>query len=774
MPLILDAIKQLEFRLLGQPTALKTRVIPAFNVPYASNPDFVDRPDIFNALKECIFQDGSHSHQPTAALFGLGGAGKSQIAIKYAYWLHAARPDTDSIFWIHGTNINRVQLAYQDIASHFCIPGADPSSPDFLQTVKNWLMQRDHGPWLMILDNIDESELFFDPSGSGLINFIPDCAHGSILITTRDRAVAAKFTRGKRGLLEVTRMSDSEARNLLSNIMDEDILDLDQVPELAKLVDHLPLALAQAGAFMQENSYTIKQYREIYASNDKDLVDTLSEDFHGQGRDSKVPSAVVATWMVSFDQIRDKHPTSADLMSLMACFDRQGIPTFLLIRAGQKLAVVEKALLPLISFSFIRPNEQRTSYQMHRLVHLVMQKWLQKCGSTKVWAENALARLSDFFSHVDKDDAQRISAVVPHTQHVLNFDCLPPSTAPERASVMHGLATYFHVSGSPRRAQELGDAALKLRQSEFGMNHAATLESMETMVSILRSLGQYQEAIGMQMQVLSWRQQNMGTAHNDTISSMNLLANLYQDLGDFDVSEKFCETVKTFRLKHLRPDHADVLSVMCDLASLYHQQHRLGLAEETYSQNERVSLKLFGPKHHRTLAIRLALSRLHMSQGHDDRAEVLLRDTLSQIKESQGVESSIAIACMCTLGDVCVTRGLVDEGLELLTEALATCKRKLGSENPTTRQITRDLAFIYWKLKRVEEPRQLLGETVRSHRWESAFQGSPFDDLIIDKTYKDMLKALVTHYQQRTRRSRKTDLESFDDGALDPNYVLAL
>jgi tetratricopeptide (TPR) repeat protein len=385
---------------------------------------------------------------------------------------------------------------------------------------------------------------------------------------------------------------------------------------------------------MQENSYTIKRYLEIYAANDQDIVGTLSEDFQGQGRDSEVPSAVAATWMISFDLIWNRNRLAADLMSLMACFDRQGIPQFLLTQSSQNPRDVDKALLVLIAFSFIRPNEQRNSYQIHRLVHLVMQKWLEKCASTNVWATTALTRVSDFLSSVDMDDASKVSAIVPHAQRVLNFECLPTSTLPERASVMHKLAIYFLSSGSLLRAEELGKAALKLRQAEFSLDHSDSVESLGTVASILRSLGQHEEATRMQMQVLHWRQQNLGMEHKDTLSSMNLLANIYQDLGDLDAAERLYEKVKALRLKSLSAEHPDVLSIMCDLASLYQLQNRLDEAEEAYLQNERAALKLFGAEHHRTLAIKLALSRIYKSQGHHGRAEALLRDTLSISKES--------------------------------------------------------------------------------------------------------------------------------------------
>ena len=213
---------------------------------------------------------------------------------------------------------------------------------DTLQLVKDWLENPDHGKWLMIIDNADNEAAFFEIGSqlSGLPtngmkkkplnHYIPQCIHGSVLVTTRDKAVAVNFSRQyKNRRIEVVAMNMSESRELLQRIITEEtpVSDLDK---LIELLDNLPLALVQAGAYIDRNSLTIEEYLKIYYESEESAVNLLDKEFESDGRDEQIPNAVATSWMISFDQIRVDLPRAAEILSLMAFFDRQAIPESLL------------------------------------------------------------------------------------------------------------------------------------------------------------------------------------------------------------------------------------------------------------------------------------------------------------------------------------------------------------------------------------------------------------------------------------------------------------
>ncbi|KAK7219299.1 hypothetical protein V2G26_007302 [Clonostachys chloroleuca] len=134
-----------------------------FLVPYNQNPDFVGRSSILHTLKQQLGLGqprGSAEPRTRVALYGLGGIGKTQIALAYIYWLRKQRPDI-AIFWVHASNAERFHQAYASIAKECNIPGHDDPKADILSLVQEWLEKKYKTQWLMVIDNADDMELFF-------------------------------------------------------------------------------------------------------------------------------------------------------------------------------------------------------------------------------------------------------------------------------------------------------------------------------------------------------------------------------------------------------------------------------------------------------------------------------------------------------------------------------------------------------------------------------------------------------------------------------------
>nr|RBQ95949.1 hypothetical protein FVER53263_08500 [Fusarium verticillioides] len=282
---------------------------PPVLVPFPPNDDFVGRQDIIGNLRQQLSPEKSHA---VAAVFGLGGVGKTQIALAYVHELHAQSPDL-SIFWVYASNEERMRQAYANIMQQLKIPSGGENS-DVLERVKQWLEAQHHKPWLMVIDNVDELDLFYGTGGLG--RYFPTCAHGKLLITTRNRQVAVRATKG-RGFIEVSRMTDCEARELLCahlGCLESDIADLST---LALKLEYLPLILVQAAAFIQENSISVREYLALL-KNDKNMVELLNEDFETSGKDPDSLRAVARTWMISFRQIRHQNKLAGELLSLVA------------------------------------------------------------------------------------------------------------------------------------------------------------------------------------------------------------------------------------------------------------------------------------------------------------------------------------------------------------------------------------------------------------------------------------------------------------------------
>ncbi|KAI8168729.1 hypothetical protein K4K49_012692 [Colletotrichum sp. SAR 10_70] len=327
-----------------------------FIVPYSKNPDFVGRNHILDDLKRGLDHrslstqsKGKANARPRLCLYGLGGVGKSQIALAYAYWLKDIRPDI-SVFWVYSGNADRFRQAYVDIARECKIPGHDSPSVDILSLVKAWLQSKSHDPWLLIIDNADDPDVFFprafngdrssppraehgrDGKNAALAQFIPQCTcgNGSVLFTTRNKQAGLKLSSSPASLIEVDQMNDRESVEMIRALVGNNQISDEIASGLSERLEKLPLAIAQASAFIQENSMSAGDYLERLDRGDDDIVRLLSEDFRTVGRDDDVPRAVMLTFAISFEQIEREQPLATEILSLIAFFDRQAIPQSLL------------------------------------------------------------------------------------------------------------------------------------------------------------------------------------------------------------------------------------------------------------------------------------------------------------------------------------------------------------------------------------------------------------------------------------------------------------
>ena len=145
---------------------------------------------------------------------------KSQIAIHYAHQVRHASPET-WVFWIHASSRARFEEGYQIIADVLRLPGRDDPTKNMLQLVHRWLCDEENGPWLVIVDNADEMDVFFPRRGADnpedgrpLAAFLPKTGRGSILVTSRSKDVGERLT-GFHNIYKVPVLQQSQAEQIL-------------------------------------------------------------------------------------------------------------------------------------------------------------------------------------------------------------------------------------------------------------------------------------------------------------------------------------------------------------------------------------------------------------------------------------------------------------------------------------------------------------------------------------------------------------------------------
>ncbi|KAK0744092.1 hypothetical protein B0T18DRAFT_196285 [Schizothecium vesticola] len=691
----------------------RTRASDAsFLVPYNRNPDFIGRSETLKVLEQHLgFGQRQAKLGSRVALYGLGGIGKTQIALAYAYWLQEECPEV-SVFWVHASSAERFHQAYASIAQDRQIPGHDDPKIDVLSLVKTWLQSKDRGQWLMVIDNADDAELFNQQGNLG--QFVPECAHGSVLATTRNKVAGSRLTQSGR-LIEIGKMDEDESRLLLQGKLEADNRSPDNLSALSSRLEHLPLALVQAAAFIREMSMSVREYLRLLEKSDQDLVSLLSQKFETVGRDPEAARAVAQTWILSFEQIQRQDTFAGELLSLMSLFDRQAIPKKFLSDYGERQQVQEprgemqlvKALGVLKAFSFITEDKDH-GFDVHRLVQLVTREWLGKKGRMHRFAVQALLVVSHNYPYGNHENRAICSAYLPHVYEVLKFESTGlRDEILARASLLHCAAGFFDYHGQWKEAERFSMQAKELRKRVLGEEHPDTLWSMTELASIYAYQGRWKEAESLEVQVLRTKQKVLGEEHPDTLISMANLASTYCVQGRWKQAEDLQAKELTICSRVLGRNHLSTLSSISNLASTYQNQGRWKEAEELEVQVMETRKRVLGEEHPSTLNSISCLASTYSRQGRWKEAEKLEVQVMETEKRVLGEEHPYTLTNMGNLASTYRDQGQWKEAEELEVQVMETRKRVLGEEHPSTLNSISCLASTYSRQGRWKEAEKL-------------------------------------------------------------------
>ncbi|KAJ3951481.1 hypothetical protein N0V92_012105 [Colletotrichum tropicale] len=322
--------------------------------------------DILAKLLERIPPSADSDGCQRTAIVGLGGIGKTQVAIEAAYRVHDAHPDS-SVFWVPAVSAAMFDNHYRKIGQALKIEGIDKSSADVRTLVKDTLERDDINSWLLIIDNADDIDLLF--TRSGLASYIPKSRRGSILLTTRNGIAAARYDRTV--ALHLSKMDAKEGIKLLHSGLDEcQIKEGQSTTKLLEKLAHLPLAIRQASAYLRANQATsVSQYLKYCETSDEEQIALLSEDFDDQDRYEIVQNPIATTWLISFQNIARDKPLAAKYLKFICYLAEKDIPMALL-PPGDSVRETNEAISTLLAYAFIQKRSFEESFDVHRLCTL--------------------------------------------------------------------------------------------------------------------------------------------------------------------------------------------------------------------------------------------------------------------------------------------------------------------------------------------------------------------------------------------------------------------
>ncbi len=742
---------------------LKRRVAPkpaCWFVPFERNPRFVGRSALLAELEARLAHTG---RSKKAAVVGLGGIGKTQIALELAYRTKDKSPSSH-VFWVPAVTHDTVRKAFGDIGRQLNVPGLEEPSADVFSLVQQRLSHESAGQWLLIVDNADDAKMWFDPiandsaSSVRLFDYLPRSAQGSILITTRSRKVAVQMAGNE--VIVVPDMDEVIASQLLRKALITPVpVDSDETArELLKRLTCLPLAIVQAAAYINANSITLGDYISILGEADDVVVDLLSEHFEDEGRYPEAKNPVAMTWLISFEHIRHHDVLAAEYLSFMACVEPKSIPQSLLPEATSPKKVLD-ALGTLTAYSFVTKRPDSKCYDMHRLVHLATRNWLAKERQLVYWDGKALTRISHVFptnnplnrelwrdylpharyalkqvaagkhdsvsllllrryGHCLFADGRYAEAEAPYQLLVKKLSELEGREHPETLSSMADLAAAYRSQARLTEAEELGVQVLEARKRVLEHDHPSTLTSMADLASTYRRQGRWTEAEGLGMQVVEARKRVLGLEHPKTLTSMAKLASTYRRQGRWTEAEALGVQVLDARKKVLGQEHPDTLTSIENLASTYRRLGRWTEAEALGVRAVEASKRVLGQEHPNTLTSLEKLASTYRRLKRWTEAEGLDEKVLDGRKKVLGQEHPDTLTSMENLASKYRRQGRWTEAEGLGVQVVEAKKRALGQEHPSTLTSLGKLAVTYQRQERWTEAEALGVQVLEARKRE--------------------------------------------------------
>lgn len=367
-----------------------------WNVPHQRNPYFTGREALLQQIHEALNRDNAVALTHPQAISGLGGIGKTQTVIEYAYRYHH---DYEAILWVKADTRQNTLSDFVSIAALLNLPEQDGEYQEAVAaSVIHWL--NTHTKWLLIFDNADDLAMVRE--------FVPPTFGGHILLTTRAQSMGRLAHRievetmtPEVGALFLLRRASIIAPDApLEQVSAEDsMLALQIVQELGGL----PLALDQAGAYIEESSYHLEGYLQLYQNHRTELLKRRG------GLATDHPEPVATTWLLSFQQVERTDPLATGLLRLCAFLDPDAIPEEILTEGAQNSGSrqesdspgqlrVNAAIEVLLRFSLIQRNSETRTLTIHRLVQAAIQDTMNK-DTQHTWAERAAKAVMRVFPH---------------------------------------------------------------------------------------------------------------------------------------------------------------------------------------------------------------------------------------------------------------------------------------------------------------------------------------------------------------------------------------
>jgi cellulose biosynthesis protein BcsQ len=705
------------------------------------NATFTGRNSVLETLRNQLMSEGAAVVLPVA-LHGLGGVGKTQVALEYA---HRFKADYDLIWWMNAEVSGFINESLADLAGRLGVRVGE-SLPDAAREAMETLRlgRAPYQRWLLVYDNAQDPD--------DLRDYIP-AGPGHVLITSRNQSWSQVAE-----ALEVDVFTRDESIEHLSKRLPT--LPIEEADRLAARLDNLPLAVEVAAAWLVETGTPVQDYlTELDASSTRML---------SMSRPAGYSQTLEATWQISLDRLAARTSAGVRLLELCAfmapsisvdlVYEQQTLEALTPFDPALRVpGMLGRVIQEISRLALAKIDLQNGEIQIHRLmqdflrnrltldeqderfhlVHRILAGARPTRGDVddpRNWAQYAL-----IWPHLEPSQAAEcnedpvrtllidwVRFLWKRSQHEQALDLgrrldeqwtstlaaageSAASNQDKQVLRRQQLFLRFHVGnvyrsqGEFEKARALNQQVLADQSETLGADDLHTLMTAAGLAGDLRGLGRYQEALAMDEETYNRFKLLFGEDHERSLTAASNLAVSYRLNGESrKARERDADTLDR-RRQVLGSKHPYTLQSHLALARDYRElgeyQQSLSALEITY----RDYLEVLGSSFVDTLRTATALAISLRYMGDYSRARTLTEETSALFEADYAPDHPDALACQINLAADLAATGDFDQALTVAESSLVRYENRLGLEHPYTNVARNNLGLYLLRVGRIEE-----------------------------------------------------------------------
>jgi tetratricopeptide (TPR) repeat protein len=467
--------------------------------------------------------------------------------------------------------------------------------------------------------------------------------------------------------------------------------ECDLAMQVSQELGGLPLALDQAGAYLEATGTALAAYQQIYQQHRT----TLLAQRRAQGADH--PEPVATTWSLSFTRVEETNSAASDLLRLCAYLAPDAIAEEILTLGAEHLGAVlgpvaadafllGQAIEALRAYSLLGRDASLQTLSVHRLVQAVVRDALDASGR-QTWAERAIRAVHAALPPVEHANWSAWERLLAHAQACAAWMDPQEIHLQEAVVILQQTGWYLIERARYSEAEPLLARAYQMSEQEQGAEHLATALSLNNLAELYREQGKYEQAEPLYQRALAIREQQVGPEHPVTAGSLNNLALLYYAQGKYEQAEPLYVRVLEIFEQQLGPLHPHTAQSLDNLAELYRVLGKYEQAEPLHQRALAIREQQLGPLHPHTARSLNNLALLYKTQGKYEQAEPLYVRALAIYKQLVGPEHPDTANSLNNLAELYRALGKYEQAEPLYQRALAIYKQQVGSEHPDTQII---------------------------------------------------------------------------------------